>query len=127
MIKKRGRKYVVLSEKTGRSFGTYDTKAEAEKRLRQVEFFKQGGKARRRPRLRLRRADRRGAEPRRRLRRHHDVGAQLAVYEPRQPLRVARAEDEVAAAPGARRDSRRVGTHRARLGLRCRRAAHARA
>jgi hypothetical protein len=40
MIKKRGGKYVVLSEKTGRSFGTCDTRAEAEKRLRQVEFFK---------------------------------------------------------------------------------------
>jgi hypothetical protein len=40
MIKKRGSKYVVLSEKTGRSFGSYDTKAEAERRLRQVEFFK---------------------------------------------------------------------------------------
>ena len=26
MIKKRGGKYVVLSEKTGRKFGTYDTK-----------------------------------------------------------------------------------------------------
>jgi len=47
MIKKQGRKYVVLSEKTGRKFGTYDTKAAAEKRLRQVEFFKHGGKARR--------------------------------------------------------------------------------
>jgi hypothetical protein len=40
MIKKIGRKYVVLSEKTGRSFGTYTTKAEAKKRLRQIEFFK---------------------------------------------------------------------------------------
>ena len=40
MIKKQGGKYVVLSEKTGRKFGTYATKAEAEKRLRQVEFFK---------------------------------------------------------------------------------------
>ncbi|MBI3629532.1 MAG: hypothetical protein HY217_08140 [Candidatus Rokubacteria bacterium] len=40
MIKKQGRTYVVLSEKTGRSFGTYDTKAEAEKRVGQVEFFK---------------------------------------------------------------------------------------
>jgi hypothetical protein len=48
MIKKRGGKYVVLSEKTGRTFGTYATRAEAEKRLRQVEFFKHGGKARRR-------------------------------------------------------------------------------
>jgi hypothetical protein len=40
MIKKQGGKYVVLSEKAGRKFGTYDTKAEAEKRLRPVEFFK---------------------------------------------------------------------------------------
>ncbi|MDE2019495.1 MAG: hypothetical protein KGJ13_04055 [Patescibacteria group bacterium] len=40
MIKKKGSKYVVLSEKTGRSFGTYKTKKEAEKRLRQIEFFK---------------------------------------------------------------------------------------
>ena len=48
MIKKRGGKYVVLSEKTGRTFGTYDTKAEADKRLRQAEFFKHRGKARRR-------------------------------------------------------------------------------
>jgi len=40
MIKKRGSKYVVLSEKTGRSFGSYKTKAEAQKRLKQVEFFK---------------------------------------------------------------------------------------
>ena len=51
MIRKQRGKYVVLSEKTGRKFGTYDTKAEAEKRLRQVEFFKHAkgaGKARRR-------------------------------------------------------------------------------
>jgi hypothetical protein len=40
MIKKVKGKYVVVSEKTGRSFGTYKTKAEAEKRLRQVELFK---------------------------------------------------------------------------------------
>jgi hypothetical protein len=40
MIKKVGNRYVVLSETTGRSFGTYDTRAEAEKRLRQIEFFK---------------------------------------------------------------------------------------
>jgi len=50
MIKKQGGKYVVLSEKTGRAFGTYDTRAEAEKRLRQIEFFKHAkkGGARRR-------------------------------------------------------------------------------
>lgn len=40
MIKKIGNKFVVLSEHTGRKFGTYSTKAEAERRLRQVEFFK---------------------------------------------------------------------------------------
>jgi len=40
MIKKIGRKYTVLSEKTGRSFGSYTTKAAAQKRLRQIEFFK---------------------------------------------------------------------------------------
>jgi hypothetical protein len=33
-------RYVVLSETTGRGFGTYRTKKEAEKRLRQIEFFK---------------------------------------------------------------------------------------
>jgi len=40
MIKKINGKYVVLSETTGRRFGTYDTRAEAERRLRQIEFFK---------------------------------------------------------------------------------------
>ena len=40
MIRKVGGKYVVVSETTGRRFGTYDTRAEAERRLRQIEFFK---------------------------------------------------------------------------------------
>lgn len=40
MIRKTKGKYVVLSEKTGRKFGTYNTKEEAERRLRQIEFFK---------------------------------------------------------------------------------------
>jgi hypothetical protein len=40
MIKKIKGKYVVLSETTGRRFGTYATREEAEKRLRQIEFFK---------------------------------------------------------------------------------------
>lgn len=40
MIRRIKGKYVVLSEKTGRRFGTYDTLAAAKKRLRQVEFFK---------------------------------------------------------------------------------------
>jgi hypothetical protein len=40
MIRRRGDKFVVVSETTGRSFGTYDTLAEAERRLRQIEYFK---------------------------------------------------------------------------------------
>jgi hypothetical protein len=40
MIRRIGGKYVVVSETTGRRFGTYDTRAEAERRLRQIEFFK---------------------------------------------------------------------------------------
>lgn len=40
MIKRLNGKYVVLSETTGRRFGTYDTLAEAQQRLRQIEFFK---------------------------------------------------------------------------------------
>lgn len=40
MIKKVRGKFVVLSEKTGRRFGTYKTLAKAKKRLRQVEYFK---------------------------------------------------------------------------------------
>ena len=40
MIKKIKGKYVVMSEHTGRKFGTYGTKKDAEKRLRQIEFFK---------------------------------------------------------------------------------------
>ena len=40
MIKKIKNKYVVLSEKTRRRFGTYTTLSQAKKRLRQIEFFK---------------------------------------------------------------------------------------
>lgn len=40
MIKKIRGKYVVLSEKSDRTFGSYKTLAEAKKRLRQVEYFK---------------------------------------------------------------------------------------
>ena len=39
MIKKIGSKYVVLAE-SGRRMGSYKTKKEAEKRLRQIEVFK---------------------------------------------------------------------------------------
>jgi hypothetical protein len=50
MIRKIGGRYVVLSETTGRRFGTYDTLAEAEQRLRQIEFFKHRQKRSLRPR-----------------------------------------------------------------------------
>jgi hypothetical protein len=40
MIVKRGKKWCVVSESSGRSFGCYATKKEAEHRLKQVEFFK---------------------------------------------------------------------------------------
>ena len=40
MIRKVNGKYVVLSEKTGRKFGTYTNKKDAAKRLKQIEFFK---------------------------------------------------------------------------------------
>ena len=41
MIVKKGEGYYVLSEKTKRNLGgPYKTRAEALKRLRQVEFFK---------------------------------------------------------------------------------------
>ncbi|MFX0133364.1 MAG: hypothetical protein ACFFDN_06960 [Candidatus Hodarchaeota archaeon] len=40
MIIKSGTKYKVVSKKTKRNLGTYRTKKEAEKRLKQVEYFK---------------------------------------------------------------------------------------
>ncbi|MEW6408285.1 MAG: hypothetical protein AB1465_06390 [Patescibacteria group bacterium] len=40
MIRRIKNKYVVLSETTGRKFGTHETSKEAKKRLRQIEFFK---------------------------------------------------------------------------------------
>ncbi|MEK6918875.1 MAG: hypothetical protein AABW73_02440 [Nanoarchaeota archaeon] len=39
MIKKAGNKYTVVAQ-SGRKMGTYGTKEEARKRLKQVEFFK---------------------------------------------------------------------------------------
>ena len=39
MIKKIGSEYVVVAE-SGRKMGSYGTKKEAEKRLKQIEFFK---------------------------------------------------------------------------------------
>lgn len=40
MIRKIKGEYVVLSESAGRVFGRYKTKEEAERRLRQTDFFK---------------------------------------------------------------------------------------
>lgn len=37
MIRRKGGKFIVVSHTTGREFGTYDTKAEAVRRLRQVK------------------------------------------------------------------------------------------
>lgn len=44
MIKKVGNKYEVVSEKGKNLGGPYKTKAQAEKRLKQVEYFKHKGK-----------------------------------------------------------------------------------
>lgn len=43
MIKKQDGQFCVVSEDGSRSFGCYDTKEEAERRLRQVEYFKHQG------------------------------------------------------------------------------------
>jgi hypothetical protein len=43
-IKKAGGQYRLESKATGRNLGTYKTKAEAEARERQVQYFKHKGK-----------------------------------------------------------------------------------
>jgi len=40
MIKKEGTKYVIRSKASGKKLGEYPTKALAEKRLKQIEYFK---------------------------------------------------------------------------------------
>lgn len=40
MIVKQGGKYVVKSEDGSKTFGSYESKAKAEKRLKQIEYFK---------------------------------------------------------------------------------------
>jgi hypothetical protein len=42
-IKKVGDKYRLVSKSSGKNLGTYDTKAAAEKRERQVQYFKHKG------------------------------------------------------------------------------------
>jgi len=40
MILKQGEKYIIKSEDGKKTLGTYDTREEAEKRLKQIEYFK---------------------------------------------------------------------------------------
>lgn len=44
MIKKSGGSYTVKSQSGSKKLGTYKTKGEAVKRLKQVEYFKSRGK-----------------------------------------------------------------------------------
>lgn len=44
MIRKEGGKYVVKSADGKKNLGSYDSKAEAKKRLAAVEYFKRQGK-----------------------------------------------------------------------------------
>lgn len=44
MIIKVGDKFVIKSEDGSKTLGTYGTKEEAEKRLREIEYFKHRGK-----------------------------------------------------------------------------------
>ena len=48
MITKGKGGYTVKSETTGRSFGTYGSKAQAKKRLAQIEMFKRMSRLRKR-------------------------------------------------------------------------------
>ena len=41
MIERRGGKWVIISKTTGKVLGRFDTKAAAQKRERQIQFFKQ--------------------------------------------------------------------------------------
>ena len=40
MILKSGNKYIIKSEDGNKTLGTFNTKEEAEERLRQIEYFK---------------------------------------------------------------------------------------
>lgn len=44
MIRKEGEKYVIKSEDGSKTLGTYATREEAEKRLREIEYFKNNPK-----------------------------------------------------------------------------------
>ena len=43
-IRKQGSKYVIYSKDGKKKLGTYDSRKAAEKRLRQIEYFKHAGK-----------------------------------------------------------------------------------
>jgi len=45
MIIKQNGKYVIKSEDGSKTLGTYDTREEAEKRLKQIEYFKHKDKS----------------------------------------------------------------------------------
>lgn len=45
LIVKQGNKFVVQSEDGSKVLGTYDTREQAETRLRQIEYFKSKGKS----------------------------------------------------------------------------------
>lgn len=49
MIRKRGNKWCVISHTTGRNLGCYSSKIAAEKRLKQIRWFKYQGKSKRKP------------------------------------------------------------------------------
>ena len=61
MIRKIRGKYVVLSETTGRRFGSYETLGEAKRRLQQMEMFKHLGWRKRSGTLRARGRPRRAS------------------------------------------------------------------
>ena len=46
MIRKKDKKYVVVSKTTGRELGTYPTKKQAEERQKQVDMMKHINKGR---------------------------------------------------------------------------------
>ena len=48
MIKKKGSKWIIVSEGAGRTLGEFKTKKEAKKRLRQIAYFKLKSKHKRR-------------------------------------------------------------------------------
>lgn len=46
MIEKKGNQFIIKGENTGKTLGTYQTKEQAESRMRQIDAFKKNGEAR---------------------------------------------------------------------------------